>query len=73
MNYPSSETCAVAACIWIWASAPCPASRPTPLAFAFDVASGDSAIAGARLEIEATAGRELELMALEVLDAPADR
>jgi len=46
---------------------------PDALTFAFDIASGDSAIAGARLEVEATAGRELELTALEVLDAAADR
>src|SRR4051794_25002965 len=39
------------------------------LAFSFDVASEDSPIAGARLEIEDTPGRELELTALEVVDA----
>jgi hydrogenase nickel incorporation protein HypA/HybF len=45
---------------------------PDALTFAFDVAADGSPIAGARLEIEATTGQELELAALEVLDAPAD-
>jgi hydrogenase nickel incorporation protein HypA/HybF len=43
------------------------------LAFAFDVAAADSPIAGARLEIEAAPGRELELTAVEVVDGPTDR
>jgi Zn finger protein HypA/HybF involved in hydrogenase expression len=43
------------------------------LSFAFDVAADGTAVAGARLEIEATAGPELELTALEVLDAAPDR
>jgi Zn finger protein HypA/HybF involved in hydrogenase expression len=42
------------------------------LAFAFDVATDDSPIAGARLDIEKTPGRELELTALEVIDGAAD-
>jgi hydrogenase nickel incorporation protein HypA/HybF len=42
------------------------------LAFAFDVAAAESAIAGAQLQIEATDGPELELTALEVVDAAAD-
>lgn len=42
------------------------------LTFAFDVAADSSPIAGARLEIEPTPGRELQLTALEVIDAPAD-
>jgi hydrogenase nickel incorporation protein HypA/HybF len=46
---------------------------PEALSFAFDVACGDSPIAGAQLAIEAASGRELELIAVEVLDAPADR
>lgn len=41
---------------------------PHALAFAFEVAVDDSPIAGARLEIEETAGSELELTALEVID-----
>jgi Zn finger protein HypA/HybF involved in hydrogenase expression len=43
------------------------------LAFAFDVAAGDSPIAGARLDIERTMGNELELTALEITDEPEDR
>ena len=46
---------------------------PDALAFAFEVAVDDSPIAGARLEIETTSGTELELTALEVIDAAADR
>ena len=42
------------------------------LAFAFEIAAADSPITGARLEIERTAGRELELAGLEVVDGPAD-
>ena len=42
------------------------------LTFAFDVAVADSPIAGARLEIEHSCGRELELAALEVVDAAQD-
>ena len=42
------------------------------LTFAFEVASADSPIAGARLDIEWTHGSELELAALEVVDAAAD-
>ena len=44
---------------------------PDALEFAFEVASQDSAIAGAALEIEKTHGTELELAALEVLDDDA--
>jgi hydrogenase nickel incorporation protein HypA/HybF len=43
------------------------------LAFAFDVAIADSPIPGARLDIEQTDATELEVTALEVIDAPADR
>jgi len=43
---------------------------PDALAFAFDVAAADSPIAGARLEIDAAAGSELELTAVEVVDDP---
>jgi hydrogenase nickel incorporation protein HypA/HybF len=43
------------------------------LTFAFDIAADGSRIAGAQLEIEDTPGRELELSALEVVDAPANR
>jgi hydrogenase nickel incorporation protein HypA/HybF len=46
---------------------------PAALTFAFDVATADSPIAGARLDIEDTAGRELELTALEVIDGATDR
>ena len=42
------------------------------LTFAFDVASADSPIAGARLEIERSAGRELQLSALEVVVGAGD-
>jgi hydrogenase nickel incorporation protein HypA/HybF len=45
---------------------------PDALTFAFDVAAAESPIAGARLDIERTDGRELELAAVEVVDA-ADR
>lgn len=45
---------------------------PDALMFAFDVVAEGSPIAGARVEIERTEGRELEVTALEVLDAPAD-
>jgi hydrogenase nickel incorporation protein HypA/HybF len=44
---------------------------PEALSFAFEVAAAESAIAGARLEIEQTHGDELELTALEVVDGPA--
>jgi hydrogenase nickel incorporation protein HypA/HybF len=50
----------------------CAGVVPDALAFAFDVAAAESPIAGARLEIESTTGRELELTALEVDDAAAD-
>jgi Zn finger protein HypA/HybF involved in hydrogenase expression len=43
------------------------------LAFAFDVATGETPIAGARLDLEITDGRELELIGLEVVDGPAHR
>jgi hydrogenase nickel incorporation protein HypA/HybF len=43
------------------------------LAFAFEVAADESPIAGARLEIEETAGNELELTAVEVVDGAEDR
>jgi hydrogenase nickel incorporation protein HypA/HybF len=43
------------------------------LAFAFDIACGDTPIAGARLDLERTGGRELELLAVEVVDEPANR
>jgi len=43
------------------------------LMFAFDVAADGTPIAGARLIIEATSGRELDLTAVEVLDEPQDR
>lgn len=46
---------------------------PDALAFAFEVAADDSPIAGARLEIEHTAGSELELTALEVMDDAENR
>jgi hydrogenase nickel incorporation protein HypA/HybF len=42
------------------------------LRFAFEVAVEDSPLAGARLAIEATDGAELELTALEVVDAAQD-
>ena len=45
---------------------------PDALEFAFDVAAGDTPIAGAELAIERSEGRELELIGLEVLDAAAD-
>ena len=45
---------------------------PGALSFAFDVASADSALAGARLEIEQAEGAVLEVAALEVVDAAAD-
>ena len=43
------------------------------LMFAFDAAADGTPIAGARLIIEATSGRELDLTAVEVLDEPQDR
>jgi Zn finger protein HypA/HybF involved in hydrogenase expression len=43
------------------------------LAFAFEAAIADSAIAGARLEIEPAEGEELTLVALELVDAPVKR
>lgn len=46
---------------------------PDALAFAFDAAALETPIAGARLDIEATAGRELELAALEVVDDDENR
>jgi hydrogenase nickel incorporation protein HypA/HybF len=46
---------------------------PEALAFAFEVAANDTAIAGVRLTIERTAGRELEVAALEVVDDDQDR
>jgi Zn finger protein HypA/HybF involved in hydrogenase expression len=46
---------------------------PEALTFAFDVAAGDSPIAGAHLDIEETPGRELGLTALEAIDGAADR
>ncbi len=39
---------------------------PEALSFAFDVATEATAIAGARLDIERSAGQELELSAVEV-------
>jgi hydrogenase nickel incorporation protein HypA/HybF len=42
------------------------------LRFAFEVAVEDSLLAGAQLDIEETKGAELELTALEVVDAPPD-
>jgi hydrogenase nickel incorporation protein HypA/HybF len=45
---------------------------PDALAFAFEVATDDTAIVGARLSVQTTAGRELELEALEVVDDAAD-
>jgi hydrogenase nickel incorporation protein HypA/HybF len=45
---------------------------PEALSFAFGLASEGSPIAGASLQVEQTAGRELELAALEVFDAAAD-
>jgi hydrogenase nickel incorporation protein HypA/HybF len=42
------------------------------LTFAFEVAASDTPIAGARLDIEQTLGRELELTAVEVVDDAAD-
>jgi hydrogenase nickel incorporation protein HypA/HybF len=45
---------------------------PEALAFAFDVAAADSAIAGAQLQIERTHGAELELAAVEIIDADTD-
>ena len=45
---------------------------PDALTFAFDVAADGSPIAGARLDVEGTPGRELELAALEVVDEPAN-
>jgi len=46
---------------------------PDALTFAFDVAADGSRIAGARLDVECTQGRELELAALEVVDEPTNR
>ena len=45
---------------------------PDALSFAFSVASDESPIAGASLRVERTEGRELELVALEVVDAAAN-
>ena len=42
------------------------------LTFAFEVATADSPLAGARLEIERTSGCELALAALEVVDGAED-
>jgi len=41
---------------------------PDALAFAFDIASSGSAIAGARLECQDADGRTLEIAALEIVD-----
>jgi hydrogenase nickel incorporation protein HypA/HybF len=46
---------------------------PEALSFAFSMATDGSPIAGASLQVEQTEGRELELTALEVFDAAADR
>ena len=46
---------------------------PDALSFAFDVAAAESAIAGARLDIEDAAGSALELVALEVVDGAENR
>ena len=43
------------------------------LMFAFDVAADGTPIAGARLIIEATSGRELDLTAVEVADESPNR
>lgn len=43
------------------------------LRFSFDVAAAGTPIANARLEIEDVSGRELELVAMEVIDVPTDR
>ena len=43
------------------------------LTSAFELAIAGSPIEGARLEIEPTGGRELELAAVEVVDGPANR
>ena len=45
---------------------------PEALSFAFSVASDESPIAGASLQVERTEGGELELVALEVVDAAAN-
>ena len=45
---------------------------PDALAFAFDLATDNTRIAGAQLQIESTEGRELELRSLEVIDATED-
>jgi len=45
---------------------------PDALAFAFDLATDNTRIAGAQLHIERTDGRELELRSLEVIDAAED-
>jgi hydrogenase nickel incorporation protein HypA/HybF len=45
---------------------------PEALTFAFDIAASDTPIAGTRLDVQRTDGRELELTALEVVDAAAD-
>jgi len=42
------------------------------LSFAFEVAVADSPLAGARLEIEQTEGRDLQLAAVEIVDGAAD-
>src|SRR5438067_2459599 len=42
------------------------------LTFAFDVAAEDSPVAGARLAIETSAGTELQLVALEVIEERVD-
>ena len=41
---------------------------PEALSFAFDVATDGSPIAGSSIEIERSAGAELELIGLEVID-----
>jgi len=45
---------------------------PQALSFAFEVAVADSPLAGARLEIEQTEGRDLQLAAVEIVDGAAD-
>src|SRR5262245_55000730 len=45
---------------------------PEALLFAFDAAVDDTPLAGARLEIERTDGRALELTAVEVVGGRAD-
>jgi hydrogenase nickel incorporation protein HypA/HybF len=57
--------------VWVRVG-PASGVAPDALTFAFDVAVTDTALAGARLQIERAPGRELELTAVEIVDDTSD-